>query len=82
LNLQPRDAGVQLIVTLRNGTEIDVSGLDPAAAVERLRELGVRAGMIERTKHRIAFTIGDARPAAGAIGDAGAAATPAREESR
>jgi hypothetical protein len=42
-----------IIVTLRNGRQIDISGLSPQAAIARLRTLGVHPDDLKHTEHRI-----------------------------
>lgn len=44
-----------VVVYLRDGRTIDLSGLEPEAAIEHLKRYGVTPEMIERTEHQISL---------------------------
>lgn len=61
-----------VIVYLKNGGVLDISGMSPADAVRYFEQHNVRAGDIVRTEHRFPRTVNEAcgdtprdRPASG-----------------
>jgi hypothetical protein len=49
----------RVIVHLKDGREIDLSGLSAETAIARLCELGVGPAQIAHTEHRLAKTLAD-----------------------
>ena len=54
---------ISIVVFLKDGRAIDITHMDPEAAIDHLRTLGVTSDEIAATVHRVRLDAPEARPA-------------------